>query len=176
MRLLISPVNVWYILERKFLLSGTLFVLAVITDVFDGIFARRQANPNRIGGILDHSADCLFVSSALFALAVLGSVPILLPILVALAFLQYVLDSGVFQRENLIPSKLGRWNGISYFVLVGIVVGENAFNIGWISNLWIRQSFSWVLIASTIFSMGERLLLLRRRRASKSSSGKDPRT
>ncbi len=176
MRLLVSPANVWCILERKFLLSGALFVFAVVTDVFDGIIARRQANPSRIGGILDHSADCLFVSSALFALAVHGSIPILLPILVLLAFLQYVLDSGVFQRENLIPSKLGRWNGISYFVLVGIVVGENAFNFDWISNLWIRQTFSWVLITSSIFSMGERLWLLRRRRAPETASVKDPKT
>lgn len=167
MRLFISPVNVWCILERKFLLSGILFVFAVVTDMFDGIFARRQANPSRIGGILDHSADCLFVSSALFALVVHGSIPIFLPILVVLAFMQYVLDSRVFLRENLIPSKVGRWNGISYFVLVGIVVGENAFNFDWISNLWIRQTFSWVLITATIFSMGERLLLLRHRRAPK---------
>ena len=176
MRLLISPVNVWCILERKFLLSGALFVFAIVTDVFDGIFARRFAKPSNIGGILDYCADCLFVSSALFALAMHGYTPILLPILVVLAFTQYVLDSRVFQREQLIPSKLGRWNGISYFVLVGIVVGENAFNFDWISNLWIRQTFSWVLITSTICSMGERLLLLRHRRAPKTLGGEDPKT
>lgn len=163
-RLLISPINVWCILERQFLVSGALFVISVATDVFDGIFARRQASPSRIGGILDHSADCLFVSSALFALAVQGKVPILLPILVVFAFIQYVLDSRVFQRERLIPSKLGRWNGISYFVVVGVVVGENAFNFGWISCLWIRQTFSWILIVATILSISERLLMLRNRR------------
>lgn len=174
LRLLISPVNVWCLLERKFMLSGVFFVVAVVTDVFDGIFARRQATSSRIGGVLDHSADCLFVSSALFALAVHGSIPIFLPFLVVLAFMQYVLDSRVFQQEKLVPSKLGRWNGISYFVLVGIVVGENAFEINWISNLWIRQTFSWALITSTIISMGERLLLLRYGRGSKSPRGKDP--
>ena len=163
-RLVISPINVWCILERQFVLSGVLFVLAVVSDVFDGIFARRQARASRIGGILDHSADCLFVSSALFALAFQGSVPIFLPILVVLAFIQYVLDSRVFQREKLVPSRLGRLNGISYFVLVGIVVGENAFNAGWISILWIRQAFSWVLIFSTALSMLERMVLLLNKR------------
>ena len=162
-RLLISPINVWCILERRFLVSGILFVLAVVTDVFDGVFARRQAFPSRFGGVLDHSADCLFVSSALFVLAAQGSVPIFLPILVVLAFIQYVLDSRVFRREKLVPSKLGRWNGISYFVVVAVVVGEHIFSFGWISNFWIRQSFSWVLIVSTILSIGERLLLLRNR-------------
>ena len=176
MRLLISPINMWCIFEQKFMISGALFVFAVLTDVFDGIFARHNAKPSNIGGILDHSADCLFVSSALFALAIQGYTTILLPILVVLAFTQYVLDSRVFQREQLIPSKLGRWNGISYFVLVGIVVSENAFNFDWISNLWIRQTFSWVLITSTIFSMGERLWLLRHRRAPKTASVKDPKT
>ncbi|MXZ55673.1 MAG: CDP-alcohol phosphatidyltransferase family protein [Gammaproteobacteria bacterium] len=164
-RLIISPINVWSILEGRFVLSSALFVVAVVSDVFDGIFARREANPSRIGGTLDHSADCFFVSSALFALAIRGSVPLVLPILVVLAFIQYVLDSRVLQRQQLVPSKLGRWNGIAYFVVVGIVVGENALNFDWISNLWIRQTFSWVLVVSTILSIGERLILLGRRNA-----------
>jgi len=163
-RLIISPINVWCILEGKFALSSMLFVVAVVSDVFDGIFARRESSPSRIGGILDHSADCFFVSSALLALAIHGSVPFLLPILVVLAFIQYVLDSRVFQQEQLVPSRLGRWNGIGYFVIVGIAVGENALDFDWISNLWIRQTFSWALIGSTILSIGERLFLLRRRR------------
>lgn len=164
-RLIISPINVWCILEGEFVFSSALFVIAVISDAFDGFFARRDANLSRIGGLFDHSADCFFVSSALFALAIHGSIPFLLPILVVLAFIQYVLDSRVFQREHLVPSKLGRWNGIGYFVIVGIVVGENALNFDWISNLWIRQIFSWVLIGSTILSSGERLFLLGRRKA-----------
>ena len=146
------------------MLSVALFVFAVVSDVLDGIFARGLANTSRIGGILDHSADCFFVSSALFALAVQGNIPILLPILVVLAFVQYVFDSQVFQREKLIPSKLGRWNGISYFVVVGVVVGEQAFNFDWISKLWIGQALAWALIVSTVLSMGERLVLLQRRR------------
>lgn len=175
-RLLVSPFSMWCILEGQFVLSGTVFVFAVLSDVFDGIAARRWGNPNRIGGILDHSADFVFVTSTLFALAMIGKVPLVLPILVFVAFAQYVLDSRVFQREKLIPSKLGRWNGISYFVLVGIVIGENAFNFDWVSNLWIRQTFSWVLITSTLFSMGERLLLLRHRRVPKTSRGVDAKT
>lgn len=163
-RLLISPINVWCILERKFIVCGALFVIAVVSDVFDGIFARRLSSPSRIGGILDHSADCLFVSSALFALAVHGYVPILLPILVVLAFVQYVLDSQVFQRKKLVPSRLGRWNGIGYFVVVGVVVGEYALDFGWISDFWIRQTFSWTLVVSTVLSIGERLLLLHNRK------------
>lgn len=163
-RLIISPINVWFIIEGKFVLSSAIFVVAVVSDVFDGIFARRQTNLSRVGGILDHSADCFFVSSALFALTIRGSIPILLPLLVVLAFIQYVLDSRVFQREMLVASKLGRWNGIGYFVIVGIVVGENALNFDWITNFWIRQTFSWVLVISTLLSIGERLFLLRRRK------------
>lgn len=164
-RLVISPVNVWCIVERRFLLSGVLFVLAVVSDVFDGIFARRHATVSRVGGILDHSADCLFVSSAMFALAYHEMVPIFLPILVVMAFVQYVLDSRVFQKEKLVPSRLGRLNGICYFVIVGIVVGEFVFNAWWVTYLWIRQVFSWVLIFSTVLSIGERLVLLINRKA-----------
>ncbi|MXW06676.1 MAG: CDP-alcohol phosphatidyltransferase family protein [Gammaproteobacteria bacterium] len=165
-RLIISPINAWCIVEGDYVLSSAMFVIAVVSDVFDGVFARRQANPTNIGGILDHTADCFFVSSALVALSINGSIPWLLPILVVFAFLQYVFDSKVFRREQLVPSKLGRWNGIGYFVIVGIVVGENALDFDWISNLWIRQTFAWTLIVSTMLSMGERLFLLRRKNAS----------
>ena len=168
-RLFVSPVNVWCILEGRFVLSSAIFIFAVVSDVFDGIFARREPSPSRIGAVLDHSTDCFFVSSALFALAIHRSVPLLLPILVVLAFIQYVLDSRVLQKEQLVPSKLGRWNGIGYFVIVGVVVGENALNVDWPSNLWIRQTFAWVLVASTILSIGARLFLLGRRSTSEKS-------
>ena len=159
-RLLISPIMVWCILERKFVLSAALFIFACLTDVLDGIVARSLTKSSRFGGILDHCADCAFVSSALFALALIDSVPILLPTLVVVAFVQYLLDSRVFQRQELIPSKLGRWNGISYFVLVGIVLGEYVLSLTWITEWYIRQTVAWVLITSTVFSMGERLVLL----------------
>ena len=159
-RLLSSPIMVWCVLERQFILSAALFIFACISDVFDGIVARGLAKTSRFGGILDHCADCAFVSSALFALAVIDRVPILLPILVVVAFVQYVLDSRVFQRQELVPSKLGRWNGISYFVLVGVVLGEYVLSLDWISAWYIRQTFARVLIISTMLSISERLVFL----------------
>ena len=44
--------------------------------------------------------------------------PLVLPGLVAAAFVQYTLDSRALAGQRLRASALGRWNGIAYFVLL----------------------------------------------------------
>jgi hypothetical protein len=82
---------------------------------------------------------------------------------VAAAFLQYVLDSRALAGRHLRTSVLGRANGIAYFVLVGIPVVRNALGLEWPAGYWI-QALSWLLTATTLLSMGDRLLALVRTR------------
>jgi cardiolipin synthase len=51
-----------------------LFVLAAITDAFDGYIARRYGMTSRMGEFLDPVADKLMVSAALIVLVALGRV------------------------------------------------------------------------------------------------------
>src|SRR5215813_3209574 len=73
--------------------AGALFVIAVATDVFDGIVARRRNEASPLGGLLDHSIDATFVTVTLAALAMIGAAPAPLPALAITAFVQYVWDS-----------------------------------------------------------------------------------
>jgi phosphatidylglycerophosphate synthase len=143
--------------------AALLFAIAVITDLLDGPVARHFRHVSQIGGLLDHATDAIFVSISLGALAVIGSVNVLLPVLVAAAFLQYVLDSRALAGRHLRTSVLGRANGIAYFVLVGIPVVRNALGLEWPASYWI-QALSWLLTATTLLSMGDRLLALVRTR------------
>ena len=138
-----------------------LFVGAVLTDLVDGRVARRYAEVSSLGGLIDHTSDALFVSIGLAALAHAGLVPWLLPIGVAAAFVQYAVDSRAIAGRPLRASSLGRWNGIAYFVLLGVPVVRDALGLAW-PPPGLVLGLAWLLVASTLASMLDRALALRR--------------
>ena len=107
---------------------------------------------------MDHSCDALLVAILLFILNITHGIPLLLPLLVVGSFLQYVLDSKALSGYKLRTSFLGRSNGIAYYVLASICIFSEGLGIYIPSTLIII--FSWILIASTLTSMSERLWTL----------------
>jgi phosphatidylglycerophosphate synthase len=131
------------------------FWLAVTTDLVDGPVARRRGEVSAFGGFFDHATDAAFVATGLAALAYRGIVTPLLAPLVLLAFAQYALDSRVLAGRRLRTSKLGRWNGIAYYVLLGTPLTRNALGLDW-PGYGFEALFAWVLVATTLFSMIDR--------------------
>jgi len=139
-----------------------LFVLAVATDLLDGLVARRYGEASALGGLFDHASDAAFVVAGLLGVALAGEVPSILPWLIAAAFLQYALDSRALAGRRLRSSQLGRWNGIAYFVLLGVPVVRDGLGIGWPATGLVR-GLGWLLVASTAVSVVDRLVALRQR-------------
>lgn len=164
LRLVCGPLLVVALLQSAAWPAFALFWLAVATDLLDGRVARRFGESSPLGGFLDHVTDAAFVSLGLAALALRGEAPVLLPALVALAFLQYTLDSRVIQGNALAASALGRWNGIAYFVPVGAVVVRDALGLGW-PSAGIVLALGWALVATTGLSMADRLRAFMRSRS-----------
>src|SRR6202166_991965 len=132
------------------------WVVALITDFLDGPIARRQGTVTAWSGTFDHTTDLLFVTSGLFAGAFRGVFAWILPVLVVAAFSQYVIDSYWIHRQNkLRGSKLGRYNGMLYFVppCLEILVRLGA---PWFQPL--LTVLVWMLVLSTLLSMGQRLM------------------
>jgi phosphatidylglycerophosphate synthase len=132
-----------------------IFALAVVTDLADGRVARYRGQVSPLGGLLDHGSDALFVTAGLSALARSGEVPLLLPIFVFLAFVQYLVDSRGLAGQPLRGSSLGRFNGIAYFVLLGIPVVRDALSLSQPGTPLVR-ALGWALLASTLASMAFR--------------------
>jgi phosphatidylglycerophosphate synthase len=154
MRLLAAPAFVAAIYFERPALAAALFALAIATDLADGWVARRYRETSPLGALMDHGADALFVTSGSAALALRGELPVWLPVAIAFAFTQYVLDSR--HGPGLRGSSLGRWNGIAYFVAVGIPVVRDLLGLAWPGAGWVR-GFGWLLIASTALSVVDRL-------------------
>jgi CDP-diacylglycerol--glycerol-3-phosphate 3-phosphatidyltransferase len=143
--------------ERSAMLALTAWVVAVITDLLDGPIARRRGTVTALSGTFDHVSDFLFVTSGLFAGAVRGAFPWILPVLITAAFLQYVIDSYlIHRRSKLRGSKLGRYNGILYFVPT---IMDILIRLGLLFLQPILAILVWLLVASTLISMGQRLML-----------------
>ncbi|HEX6896041.1 MAG TPA: CDP-alcohol phosphatidyltransferase family protein, partial [Bryobacteraceae bacterium] len=93
------------------------WAVALITDFLDGPIARRRGTVTAVSGTFDHATDFVFVTAGLFAGATRHAFPWLLPIVITAAFAQYVIDSyWIHRHAKLRGSKLGRYNGILYFV------------------------------------------------------------
>ncbi|MDH3207981.1 MAG: CDP-alcohol phosphatidyltransferase family protein [Gemmatimonadota bacterium] len=133
--------------------------LAIATDYFDGIVARARGTASSAGQLFDHSTDFLFVTGGLAGASSAGAIPLALPLLIVVAFTQYVLDSYILGRmKRLRMSKLGRWNGILYFVpLVVIALARLPVPSGVAESLSLLALFvSWLLVISTVASIIDR--------------------
>jgi phosphatidylglycerophosphate synthase len=95
-------------------------ILAAGSDFIDGRIARRLSVASGSGRWLDGVADVTFVLAALFCEAAAGALPFYIPILIALSFSQYAIDSILIGQPAAGPikSRLGHWGGIINYALV----------------------------------------------------------
>jgi CDP-diacylglycerol--glycerol-3-phosphate 3-phosphatidyltransferase len=145
--------------ERSAVFALVAWVVALITDFLDGPIARRRGTVTAWSGTFDHTSDFLFVTSGLYAGALRGAFPWILPFLITAAFAQYVIDSyWVHRHAKLRGSKLGRYNGILYFVpsIMDILVRMGLRFLQPLLSILV-----WLLVLTTIVSMGQRLMFRR---------------
>ena len=145
--------------SRSAAFALAMWVVALVTDFLDGPIARRRGTVTAFSGTFDHTSDFLFVTCGLFGGAVRGAFPWLLPSLITAAFAQYVIDSyWVHRHAKLRGSKLGRYNGILYFVpsIMDVLIRMGLRLLQPLLSILV-----WLLIASTLVSMAQRLLFRR---------------
>lgn len=138
-----------------------MLMLAIASDYFDGKVARKMNTASARGQLFDHTTDFLLVSSGLFGAAYAGLVFPWLPILIVLAFSQYVVDSYfLYRQKQLRMSFLGRWNGVFYFlplIVIALMRLEPLAPLTPILNILLLVIVS-ALTLSTLASMLDRAL------------------
>ncbi len=135
------------------------WTVALTTDFLDGPIARREGTVTAFSGLFDHASDFLFVTSGLFAGSLRSAFPWILPALITLAFAQYVVDSYWIHRQvKLRGSKLGRYNGMLYFVPTCM---ECVIRLGARFLRTVLTILVWMLVLSTLVSMAQRLMFRR---------------
>lgn len=157
--------------ERTCGLMFVLYGLVCTSDLLDGWLARRLGQTSPFGRLLDHLCDITFILLALLAYVGQGRVPWWLPASIAWAFIMYVAASWWRPSEQpartLIPTRLGHWGGILYYLTVGIVTIDICLSHD-ITRLLIRYGWLQAITLLAFISGCERLfvLLFTRRRTS----------
>ena len=116
--------------QASAVLAATLFLIASITDYFDGYFARRNRSVSDLGKILDPLADKLMVLSVLIMLAAMDrpgepSVPAWLVVVIIARESAVTIIRGIALSEGIVmhAETLGKYKFIlQAFAVVGLLI------------------------------------------------------
>jgi phosphatidylglycerophosphate synthase len=104
--------------DRRPEVLGPIALAAALSDFVDGRVARLMRSADQFGRWLDSVADVAFVLTALACEARAGAIPAYIPVLIAVSFAQYAIDSIVISGSSTpVRSRLGHWGGVVNFAL-----------------------------------------------------------
>ena len=132
-----------------YLIGGSLFIIAAITDYLDGYLARSRNELSAFGRLLDPIADKLLVVSALMIIVANGLVDNISYIPVVVILCREILVSGLREflsevRVGLPVTRLAKWKtGFQMTALSMILVGYMFHNLG-VILLWVAAVLTFV--------------------------------
>ncbi|HEY6843795.1 MAG TPA: CDP-alcohol phosphatidyltransferase family protein [Thermoanaerobaculia bacterium] len=157
LRLLLIPVFLVASVKGYLLVAFIFFVTAAVTDIFDGMIARRLNQKSRLGAILDPAADKMMMICGYLYYTLADNVGQRIPgwltftvfardfLIVMFAYLLYTR----VHVKRFPPSALGKTSTVLQAVTLGTVIGVDAFapSLGWLAELMFR-----VALLITLFS------------------------
>ncbi len=124
-RLLMIPLVVIYFFRDDRVMACTIFALANITDIADGIIARRYGFITELGKILDPLADKLLQVTTAVCLAISNPVYIILAALLIVKELAILIGGLIIMRSRSVHP-VSKWYGkaasVCYFAIVCIMI------------------------------------------------------
>lgn len=173
LRMVVLPFVLISMIYGQHTASLWLFVAAAVTDVIDGVVARRFNQKTRLGQYLDPIADKLLLSSCFVAQSVNGAIPWWVTILVLLRdvmiiaiVLVVVLTTSV---RSFPPSLLGKANTIVQFTTLLTVLLNNVIQAGWLQG--VITALVAMTAVTTVFSAVHYALEVSRRLYAHPSAG-----
>ncbi len=130
--------------------AGLIFVIASITDFFDGFIARQLDQKTDIGAILDPLADKMLTLAAFFGLMMMGTASVwaIYIIIVRELFISGLRTSAVQQGLDVSASWAGKVKTVVQMVAIGFLLMD-----------WIfAQPLLWIAVILTLYSGAEYLL------------------
>ncbi len=140
LRICLAPFLVTAILERQFALAFALFVVAGLTDAFDGTLARILKQRTMLGQYLDPVADKLLLSTLFLVLTHMGLIPARVTVMVFGRDLGILMVAALLYaaagRRDFKPSIFGKANTVVQILAVAVVLLQQTDRAAWV--LWLR--------------------------------------
>lgn len=134
LRMAVAPVVVILVLQQRYWWALLVFVLAGLTDLFDGYLARHGSQSTTLGAMLDPVADKILLSCTFVALTWSSHLRVAIPewltvltlsrdgfIVISVLVINLTVGRRVFP-----PSLLGKLSTVAQIVTVGLVMLFNA--------------------------------------------------
>ena len=166
LRMVFLPFIVLNLLDRHYKVALILFVLAGLTDMLDGLVARKFHQQSRIGEYLDPIADKLLLSTMFMVLAILHLIKWRYTVIVfsrdicilGVSAVLYVIAG----LRNFRPSLFGKMNTLSqiaavFFVMLYLVVRTRWAFFGRV--LFLEMTFAFTILSALhyVILVGQRL-------------------
>jgi len=164
-RILLTPLFIiclFYDYPYARLWALVIFIVASITDAFDGHYARKLNQVTRHGKFLDPLADKILVSSAFISFAIMDLVPFWMVGLIIfrdlfVTGLRMVMES---QGLTMITSKIAKaktTTQISVIIFILLFLGVQIFHYGWLKEAikFIAENgiIYYLALIATIFTV-----------------------
>jgi len=161
-RILLAPLMVWIIVSEDLFTShgfheswvsyfaGLIFVIASVTDFFDGYVARKWNQSSSLGAILDPLADKMLIIGAFLGLLMVGEVSIwaVYIILIRELFISGLRINAVSEGVDISASWSGKVKTVVQMIAIGFLLMD-----------WVFASeLLWLSVILTIYSGGEYVL------------------
>jgi CDP-diacylglycerol---glycerol-3-phosphate 3-phosphatidyltransferase len=136
--------------EGRFQVCFAIMVAIGLSDLLDGIAARRLGCSTRVGAVLDATVDFLVVLFLTLWFFVTGRYPVFLPVLVLLAFGLFALSG--LRKKGLVKTRFGRYTGAVLYAALGLDLAARGFAPGLaaIADLTTASASSLILVVSIL--------------------------
>ena len=137
-RICLAPFLVVAVLEGHFAVGLALFIVAGLTDAFDGLLARLLKQRTALGQYLDPVADKLLLSTLFLVLTHKALIPVRVTVLVFSRDVGILVVAAILYavgRREFKPSVLGKINTVAQIVAIATVLLAQVNAAPWICQL-----------------------------------------
>ena len=157
LRMALAPVLVVCVLSRQPGWALAAFVLAGLTDAFDGFFARRGGQQTTLGAMLDPVADKILLGST-YVVLTWSAVPCAIPVWVTVTLLSRdaitIVSVAVINltvgRRVFAPSLLGKVTTAAQILTAGLVLLANALGHCPAYLAWTFRTLVLLIVVSAV--------------------------
>ena len=154
LRLLLAPVMVVLILSHHWVAAAFLFLAAAVSDVLDGLIARRFEMRSTLGACIDPIADKALLVCVYIALSMVGILPVWLTVIVVARDILITLGIVALwfagRTPTIKPLIVGKASTVAQVSLA--VLALAACSMGIEFSGWIPTLFIYVVAFLTVFS------------------------
>ena len=174
-RILLTPLFIWLMMSKDAVqvqLSAGVFLVAALSDWYDGWYARRHNAMSSFGRFFDPLADKVLISTAFFAFVFLDILSLWMVLVIVgrdviVTILRVVADR---KRQPVVTSRLAKWKTALQLVFLWYVIGAYTLRkVDWISaridprtidllfSPWIIQTSMLLLTALSLVTAAQYL-------------------